>query len=155
MVKTGIKMTGMPAWEFRLPENDLWAIVAFLRELPLLAPGEYARRAAAPHEPQPSAPPQDARAAGDAKRGRLAVEQYACLTCHRIPGVVGEHAPVGPSLERMATRQLIAGIMANNPENMVKWLREPQKLHPRTTMPDLGVTERDARDITAYLYTLR
>jgi len=155
MVKNGIKMTGMPAWEFRLPESDLWAIVAFLRELPQLSPNEYAARIAAPDEPRVPASPQDARAEGDAKRGKLAVEQYACVTCHRIPGVVGEHAPVGPPLERMATRQFIAGVIANNPENMVKWLREPQKIHPGTAMPDLGVSERDARDIAAYLYTLR
>jgi cytochrome c1 len=98
---------------------------------------------------------EEADGPGDAKRGKLAIEQYACVTCHRIPGIVGEHAPVGPPLARMATRELIAGVIANNPQNMVKWLREPQKLHPRTTMPDLGVTERDARDIAAYLATLK
>jgi len=154
-VKNGIKMTGMPAWEFRLPEGDLWAVVAFLRELPQVAPEQYAARTAAAGAPQAPDPPSDGRSEGDAKRGKLAIEQYACVTCHRIPGVVGEHASVGPPLERMATRQFIAGVIANNPENMEKWLREPQKIHPRTAMPDLGVTERDARDIAAYLYTLR
>ena len=156
MVKNGIKMTGMPAWEFRLAENDLWAVVAFLRELPLLSPADYAARAAAPAARQePSRDATESAGAGDPNRGKFAIEQYACVTCHRIPGIVGEHAPVGPPLERIATRQFLGGVIANNAENMVRWLREPQKIHPHTAMPDLGVTDRDARDIAAYLYTLR
>jgi cytochrome c1 len=46
-------------------------------------------------------------------------------------------------------------MLPNTPENLVRWLRDPQKLNPRTAMPDLGVTERDAQDIAAYLYTLK
>lgn len=41
-VKHGIKMTGMPAWKYRLSEEELWAVVAFVtRELPTLSPSEY------------------------------------------------------------------------------------------------------------------
>ena len=32
VVKNGIKMTGMPAWEYRLADDDLWAIVAYLAD---------------------------------------------------------------------------------------------------------------------------
>jgi cytochrome c2 len=35
---------------------------------------------------------------------------------------------------------------------MVRWLMHPQALIPGTGMPELGMTERDARDIAAYLY---
>jgi hypothetical protein len=38
---------------------------------------------------------------------------------------------------------------------MVRWLRNPQTYDPDGAMPDLGVTERDARDIAAYLATLK
>jgi len=38
---------------------------------------------------------------------------------------------------------------------MARWLRQPQKVAPLTAMPDLDVTERDARDIAAYLSTLK
>jgi cytochrome c1 len=37
---------------------------------------------------------------------------------------------------------------------MVRWLQAPQKLKPGSAMPDLGLSERDARDIAAYLETL-
>jgi len=151
-VKNGFKMTGMPAWEFRMPDEDLWAIVAFVRTLPTLSPQEYQRRAAAApraelREESPRSP--------DARRGEAAIHQHACTTCHVIPGIVGANKPVGPPLEGMARRAVIAGIIPNNEANMVRWLREPKAVSPESAMPDLGITERDARDIAAYLSTLR
>jgi mono/diheme cytochrome c family protein len=155
VVKNGIKMTGMPAWEYRLSDGDLWALVAFLVELPAVAPHDYASRVAALDDKTRAPASDEARTAGDARRGKVALEQYACTTCHSIPGIVGEHAPVGPPLDRIASRQYLSGVIHNSPDNMVRWLRAPQSISPRTAMPDLGVTERDARDMTAYLYTLK
>lgn len=40
-VSNGIKATGMPAWEFRLTERERWAVVAFVKTLPALAPAQY------------------------------------------------------------------------------------------------------------------
>jgi mono/diheme cytochrome c family protein len=157
VVKSGIKMTGMPAWEFRLAERDLWAVTAYVRRLPLISPQEYAASAARDAERDPHAAPtaDAAPIAGDATRGKMAIRQYACTTCHLVPGIVGPHAPVGPPLDRIATRKYIAGMLPNTAENMLRWLRTPQEVNPRTAMPDLGVSERDARDMAAYLYTLR
>jgi cytochrome c1 len=72
-----------------------------------------------------------------------------------IPGATGPRARVGPPLAGIASRKILAGVLPNTPENMVRWLRGPQSVDPPTAMPDLGVTERDARDITAYLATLK
>jgi cytochrome c1 len=58
-------------------------------------------------------------------------------------------------LEGFASRTLIAGRLANTKENLVRWLRQPHQVDPLTAMPDMGVTEADARDIAAYLETLR
>jgi cytochrome c len=38
---------------------------------------------------------------------------------------------------------------------MLRWIRDPQSVNPRTVMPNLGVTEQHARDMAAYLYSLR
>lgn len=46
-------------------------------------------------------------------------------------------------------------MLTNSPDNMVRWLRSPRTVAPLTAMPDLGVTERDARDMAAYLRTVR
>jgi mono/diheme cytochrome c family protein len=43
ITRHGIKMSGMPAWEFRLEDEDIWAVVAFLGKLPALSPQDYAR----------------------------------------------------------------------------------------------------------------
>lgn len=92
--------------------------------------------------------------AGDARRGRALMSVYGCNACHTIPGVPGE-ARVGPSLEKMARRAYIAGRLPNIPQHMIDWLRAPQSIDRGNAMPNLGVTERDARDMTAYLFTLR
>lgn len=152
VVRHGIRMTGMPAWRHRLSEGETWAIVAFLERLPELTPQAYAALQAPPVQAPERDPP--APGAPDAVRGERALHQYACITCHEIPGVVGAKVPVGPPLAHMASRSLIAGLLPNTPENMLRWLRDPQGVNPRTAMPDLGLSEADARDIAAFLYTL-
>ena len=152
VVKKGIRMAGMPAWEFRLEDADLWAIVAYLQRLPRESPPEY--RSTAPSDTRPAAPPVE-HTTPDPARGRIAIQQYACGTCHVIPGIVGAQAPVGPPLTGIATRSLIAGLVPNTADNMIRWLQAPQALYPDGAMPNLGVTARDARDIAAYLATLK
>jgi mono/diheme cytochrome c family protein len=159
-ISNGIKLTGMPAWELRLSERERWAIVAFLKSSPTLTPAEYRLErdrltsygAGGTISPKPEArwDPEDAT-----RRGRVAIQQYACPTCHVIPGVRGPDAQVGPPLGGLAERIYLAGVLMNTPRNMIKWLRHPQRINPLSAMPDLGVTERDARDIAAYLYNQR
>ena len=55
----------------------------------------------------------------------------------------------------MARRIFIAGLLRNTPDNMMTWLRNPQAVSPGNAMPDMALDEDQARDITAYLYTLR
>jgi mono/diheme cytochrome c family protein len=151
VVKQGLKMTGMPAWKHRLVDDDIWAIVGFMRELPKLSPEEY--RSKPPGREAAADPPVAAQP--DAERGKRAISQYACATCHAIPGIVGANAPVGPPLKHIGTRGFIAGVLPNTPQNMVRWIRHPQAVSPKSAMPDLGVSEHDARDIAAYLATLK
>ena len=42
----------------------------------------------------------------------------------------------------------------DTPANMVRWIQHPREIEHGTAMPDMGVTDSDARDIAAYLYTL-
>jgi mono/diheme cytochrome c family protein len=151
VVKHGIKMTGMPAWEFRMAEDDLWAVVAFLKRLPLLSPLAYKELASAPALPKV----ESAGGEADAKRGKRALEQFGCIGCHQIPGIVGPEARLGPTLDGIASRGMLGGVLPNSPENMARWLRAPQAFSPHSAMPMLGVTERDARDMAAHLATLR
>lgn len=160
VTKKGIKMSGMPAWEYHLAEQDLWALVAFLQRLPDLAPEAFRaltidRAAESCVSPRADADADPATLPRpDAARGRIALTQFACNACHLIPGVTGSEVHVGPPLAGIAGRALIAGQLANTPEAMVRWIRQPHRIDPRTAMPDMGVGERDARDIAAYLRTL-
>jgi cytochrome c len=92
---------------------------------------------------------------GDPARGRAAIERYGCAGCHTIPGARNTTALVGPTLEKIASRSYVGGVTANTPENMIRWILNPQSLNPRSAMPNLRVTESDARDIASYLYTLK
>lgn len=56
---------------------------------------------------------------------------------------------------QIASRSYIAGNFPNAPATLAHWIQSPQALKPKTAMPDLGVTPDQARDITAYLETLR
>jgi mono/diheme cytochrome c family protein len=155
ITRHGIKMTGMPAWEFRLDDAQLWDVVAFVQRLPELTPQAYASATQGAAPPIARATePAALRGSGDAERGRLALTQYACSACHTIPGITGSSPNVGPPLAGLASRRLIAGKLVNTPENLVAWLRHPKAAKPLTAMPDLGVSEADARDMAAYLGTL-
>jgi len=91
----------------------------------------------------------------DPARGVQRIIDYGCGACHVIGGVSGANGTVGPSLNGFAQQVYIAGKLQNTPDNLVQWIRFPQEVDPGVDMPDLGVTEAAARDIAAYLYTLR
>jgi len=92
---------------------------------------------------------------GSPDAGVTAIRRHGCGSCHEIPGVKGASGLVGPPLVHWRRRSFIAGELANTPDNLMRWLRDPKAVEPGTDMPALGVTDLEARDITAYLYTLR
>jgi cytochrome c2 len=92
---------------------------------------------------------------GDAPRGAELIHHFGCGGCHVVPGVAGAHGDVGPPLTRFGQRIYIAGMLRNTPSNLTRWLRDPQGVVPGNAMPDMGITEDQARDMAAYLYTLR
>ena len=99
--------------------------------------------------------PHNVKVAGDAERGRSLTSAAGCGACHEIPGVANAVGDVGPPLAGMSSRTVIAGVLPNTPPNMIRWLKAPQSVLPGNAMPNTGLDEDDARDIAAYLYTLR
>lgn len=91
---------------------------------------------------------------GDAGNGARLIMEAGCGACHQVPGIARATGLVGPPLDHMARREFIAGLLRNTPPNMVAWLRDPQRISPGNAMPDTGLSEAEARDIAAYLYTL-
>jgi len=91
---------------------------------------------------------------GHPERGPAAITHYGCGGCHDIPGVTGAHGTIGPPLARFGQRAYVAGELRNTPENLVLWIMHPHAVEPKSAMPEMAVTENDARDIAAYVYTL-
>ena len=151
VTQQGVRMSGMPAWEYRISEQGLWSTVAFLKAMPDMSSVEYERFAASSKDadcPQPTT-------AGTytTERAQIMLRQYACDNCHIIEGMVGPKTHIGPSLRNWQQRKYIAGVLPNTRENLVRWIVDPKEVSPHTLMPDLDVIEPHARHMAHYLMT--
>ncbi len=81
------------------------------------------------------------------------MERVGCGACHSIPGIWPK-GEVGPALDRFGRQSLIAGRLPNRPDILASFLRDAPLLLPGTAMPDMPLTEEEARDAAAYLYAL-
>ncbi len=81
--------------------------------------------------------------------------KYGCGSCHGVPEVAGARGNVGPSLVHFADRVCSAGRVRNTPKHLMHGLRDPQSVAPGNAMPNMGVSDQDACDLAAFLYTLR
>lgn len=89
---------------------------------------------------------------GKPERGREMIVRHGCVACHVIAGIGRAKGRVGPKLLDIEEQVYLGGVVANTPEGMIRWIGSPRKFSPATAMPDLGVSEQEARDIAAYLY---
>jgi cytochrome c oxidase subunit 2 len=90
-----------------------------------------------------------------AAAGKTAFLSASCVNCHRIRGTraAGNYAP---DLTHLMSRQTIAGgVLENNPENLARWIHDPQTLKSGCLMPAFGLDERKQDQIVQYLSTLR
>lgn len=91
----------------------------------------------------------------DAARGRAIVERVGCAACHETPDISWPRGRLGGTLAGFGERTMIAGRLPNQPDTLVQWVRDAPSLDPATGMPAQPLTEAEARDVAAYLYTLR
>jgi mono/diheme cytochrome c family protein len=163
IVRHGIRMSGMPAWGQRLYDDDIWALAAYMQALSGLSPQAHAqlqqRLEGGRCEPTPPAQRKPLLTGGApvdlAQAGRVLLQQRACHACHQIPGVVGSRTHVGPSLSGFGRQQLIAGRLPNTPDQLARWIVQPQHVDPGTAMPDSGIGMAEAEAMAAYLSALR
>ena len=90
----------------------------------------------------------------DAAAGREAVRRAGCASCHTFPDIAWPRGTVAPPLGNFANRTLIAGELPNRPDVLAAFVRNAPALLPGTTMPAMPISERESRDVAAYLYTL-
>jgi cytochrome c len=129
----------------RRPTKAPWKISGSLLLAGLLGLAGCGQREGAPNWPK----------IGDAAQGAIAIGRSGCGSCHLIPGIQHADGLVGPPLAHFSERTIIAGVLPNTPPNLVQWVQHPQQVVPGNAMPDGHLTDQEARDIAAYLLTLR
>jgi hypothetical protein len=152
VTQQGVRMSGMPAWQFRISTQGLWSTVAYLKAMPFMTVAEHRELDAASAGKTCPAP---TTARPYSREGtQIMFRQYACDNCHIIGGMVGPKTHVGPSLEHWHQRKYIGGVLPNTRENLVRWIVAPQSISPHTMMPDLDVIEPHAEQMARYLMTV-
>jgi len=113
------------------------------------SPDRYAAWYAAQLETPP--PPVDPLA----QRGRQVVESAPCALCHTVQGSQAS-ASLGPDLTHLGSRRtLAAATLPNTPENLGRWIVDPQTIKPGNPMPANRLSAEDLRAAVAYLESLR
>ncbi|MGA9668107.1 MAG: cytochrome c oxidase subunit II [Terracidiphilus sp.] len=98
---------------------------------------------------------QDFSGNAAAAEGQTVFMHNACINCHTINGTVAT-GRFGPDLTHMASRDTLAsGAIQNTPENLRKWIDDPNSLKPGSLMPAMHLNKHDTDVITAYLTQLR
>lgn len=98
--------------------------------------------------------PARAVTGADAARGFKIMEETGCAACHATPGIGWPKGRAGTSLAGFADRPMIAGRLPNQPDVLIAFVRDAPSVAPGTAMPAMPLTEAEARDVVAYLYTL-
>jgi cytochrome c oxidase subunit II len=89
-----------------------------------------------------------------AAEGQTVFMHSACINCHTVAGTVAT-GRFGPDLTHLASRDTIAsGPVQNTPENLRKWIADPNSMKPGVLMPSMHLNDHDLDVITAYLTTL-
>ena len=91
---------------------------------------------------------------GDPRQGREVLAELECGACHVIPGVPGARGRVGPALADYKRNVYIAGRYPNVPDILTRFVRDAPSMSPGTAMPAIEMSDAQARDIAAYLYSL-
>jgi cytochrome c oxidase subunit 2 len=89
-----------------------------------------------------------------AAEGQTVFMHNACINCHTIAGTPAT-GRFGPDLTHLASRDTIAsGPIKNTPENLRKWIDDPNSMKPGCLMPSMHLNQHDLDVVTAYLTQL-
>jgi len=124
--------TRMP--NFLLTEDQAEAVTAYLFDA---------------SEKIPFSLPKGMFVGGDAGRGKSIFESVGCRACHtlgndsKVREKRGTSYDIAPELTRVGSKV--------SPDWIYDWVRNPRHYNPTTKMPNLRLTDREAKDVTAFL----
>jgi cytochrome c oxidase subunit 2 len=98
---------------------------------------------------------QPAAASETISQGRRIFETTACVNCHTVAGTAAK-GRFGPDLTHLMSRDTIAsGAAANTPDNLRRWIQNPNVIKPGCLMPAMNLEDPQLDAIAAYMETLR
>ncbi|WP_146442192.1 cytochrome c oxidase subunit II [Botrimarina colliarenosi] len=91
----------------------------------------------------------------DARRGSEVFLKSGCGGCHAVRGTAADGS-IGPDLTHFGSRHsLAAGSLENSPDNLRRWITEPQSIKPMAVMPGYHtLSDADLASLIAYLQGL-
>ena len=78
-----------------------------------------------------------------------------CIACHMAPGIPEAVGTIGPDLEGLASRAMIADVMELTKENLAKWIHDPQAMKPDTVMLNVGLSDPEVETLVTWLLSLK
>ena len=99
-----------------------------------------------------SAPESVPIGGGDPARGEELVRTVGCLACHVLEEEIEQYDRASP---RKHGPSLVGLGEKTSYEWLYRWLKDPAAYFPETKMPDMRLTDEEARDIASYLTTLK
>lgn len=83
--------------------------------------------------------------------GMKLFQSKTCMRCHSIAGMAG-NSTIGPDLTHLKLRKtLLSGMMENNPQNLLRWLEDPQKIKEGAFMPNFLLGNNEIKALVSYL----
>ncbi len=100
---------------------------------------------------KPAVEPSDSLAA----KGSRLFQKMTCGSCHAIAGTdANKH--IGPDLTHFGSRTtMLSGLMENNPQNLRKWLHDPQAVKHGAYMPNFLLDDQEVNALASYLESLK
>jgi len=89
------------------------------------------------------------------QRGQQVFLGSTCIMCHTVNGTTAQ-ANFGPDLTHVGGRTtLAAGMLRNTPQDLRRWIADPQKIKPGTNMPSSTLSDTDLDALVAWLESLK
>ncbi len=130
--------TRMP--NFKLSEEEAGAITAYLFSIGKQSEFSFEH-------------PTGSYAGGSAAKGKEHFENFGCKACHvigddeRVRNARASSYDIAPELTHAAGKL--------HPDWIFDWIKNPRHYNPTTKMPSLRLTDQEARDLVAFIMTMK
>ena len=102
----------------------------------------------------PQATPTPIASTGEFAEAHSLFRAKGCIACHMAPGIPEAVGTIGPDLEGLASRAMIADVMELSEENLAKWIHDPQAMKPDTVMLNVGLSDPEVETLVTWLLSL-